>query len=155
MIETLLSFLGGSAFRMLWGEIAAAWARYQEHRHELAMLELQARIEAQRHTQQVEMIRLQTEAQVEVVRVQGEADVARGEADAFTAAVRGTTYSYGIGWVDAWNGAIRPGLATIAGLLIAAHFVRQGFQLDEHGWALVAAIIGVYIADRTLAKRGK
>lgn len=155
MIESLIAFLGGNAFRLLFGEISAAWTKYQDHRHELSMMRLQAEIEAQRHTQAVEMTRLQTEAQVEVVRVQGEADIARGEADAFVEAVRATSRSVGVAWVDAWNGAIRPGLATLAGVLIAAHFARSGFALDEAGWALVSAILGVYIADRNLAKRGK
>ena len=155
MIETLLSFLGGSAFRMVWGEIASAWTKHQEHKHELAMLQAQAQIEAQRHGQQVEMVRLQTEAQVSVVRVQGEADISRGETDAFVEAVRATSRAVGVAWVDAWNGAIRPGLATMAALLIAGHFARSGFALDEQGWALVSAIIGVYIADRSLSKRGK
>lgn len=155
MIESLIAFLGGNAFRMLFGEISSAWTKHQDHRHELAMMRLQADVEAQRHGQQVEMTRLQTEAQVSVVRVQGEADIARGETDAFVEAVRATSRSSGVAWVDAWNGAIRPGLATMAGLLIAAHFARSGFALDEPGWALVSAIIGVYIADRSLAKRGK
>jgi hypothetical protein len=155
MIESLIAFLGGNAFRMLFGEISSAWTKHQDHRHELAMMRLQADVEAQRHGQQVEMTRLQTEAQVSVVRVQGEADIARGETDAFVEAVRATSRSSGVAWVDAWNGAIRPGLATMAGLLIAAHFARSGFALDETGWALVSAIIGVYIADRSLAKRGK
>lgn len=155
MIESLLAFLGGGAFRLIWGEISAAWTKHQDHKHELAMMRLQSEVEAQRHSQQVEMVRLQTEAEVAVVRVQGEADIARGETDAFVEAVRATSRSVGVAWVDAWNGAIRPGLATMAAVLIAAHFARSGFVLDEQGWSLVAAIIGVYIADRNLMKRGK
>jgi len=155
MIESLIAFLGGNAFRLLFGEISSAWTKYQDHRHELSMMRLQAEIEAQRHGQQVEMTRLQTEAAVTVVRVQGEADIARGETDAFVEAVRATSRSTGVAWVDAWNGAIRPGLATLAAALIAGHFARTGFALDEPGWALVSAILGVYIADRNLAKRGK
>jgi hypothetical protein len=155
MIESLMAFLGGGAFRLLFGEISAAWTKYQDHKHELALLKVQAEIEAQRHGQQVEMVRLQAEARVQVVRVEGEADVARGEADAFAEAVRATSRSVGVAWVDAWNGAIRPALATMAAALIVGHFARAGFVLDEQGWPLVAAIIGVYIADRNLMKRGK
>jgi len=155
MIESLIAFLGGNAFRMLFGEISSAWTKYQDHKHELSMMRLQSEIEAQRHGQQVEMTRLQTEAAVTVVRVQGEADISRGETDAFVEAVRATSRSTGVAWVDAWNGAIRPGLATLAAALIAGHFARTGFALDEPGWALVSAILGVYIADRNLSKRGK
>ena len=35
------------------------------------------------------------------------------------------------------------------------HFYRAGWVLDEQGWALVGAVLGIYVADRTLFKRGK
>jgi hypothetical protein len=35
------------------------------------------------------------------------------------------------------------------------HVARAGWTLDEQGWALLGAILGIYVADRTLTKRGK
>ena len=155
VIATLLSFLGGNAFRLLWGEVSAAWTKYQDHKHEIHLLEIQARMEAARHSQQLESIRVQAELGVQTIRVQGEADISRAEADAFTAAVQATATPTGISWVDAWNGSIRPALATICGVLWVLHVVRSGGVLDEQGWALLGAILGIYVADRTLTKRGK
>lgn len=155
MLATLLSFLGGSAFRMLWGEISAAWTKYQDHKHELALLQVQAAMEAARHAQNLEAIRVQAELGVKTIAVQAEADIARTDADAFRAGVEMTGKSSGNSWVDAWNGAIRPALATMCMLLWAAHVARSGFVLDEQGWSLLGAALGIYVADRTLAKRNK
>ena len=46
MIETLMAFLGGNAFRLLFGEISSAWTKWQDHKHELAMLQAQASAQA-------------------------------------------------------------------------------------------------------------
>ncbi len=155
MIETLLAFLGGNAFRLLFGEISNAWTKWQDHRHELAMLQAQQLAEAARHAQNLEAIRVQAELGVQTIRVQGEADVARTESDAWLEGVKATTARTGVAWVDAWNGAIRPALATMCMLLIAGDWVQAGWDLDNYSWTLISAVIGIYIADRSLLARGK
>lgn len=35
MIEAILSFLGGSTLRMVWGEVSAYLTRKQDHQHEV------------------------------------------------------------------------------------------------------------------------
>ena len=155
MIETLLAFLGGNAFRLLFGEISNAWTKWQDHRHELSMLEVTARMDAARHAQNLEAIRVQAELGVQTIRVQGEADVSRVEGDAWLEAVKATGRATGIAWVDAWNGAIRPALATMCMLLIVGDWVESGWDLDNYSWALISAVIGIYIADRSLLARGK
>lgn len=155
MIETLLSFLGGATFRAIWGEIAAAWTKYQDHRHELAMLEITARLDAQRHAQNLEMVRVQAEMGVKTIEVQGESDIGRTEAEAFARAVDAVGRPIGVRWVDAWNGSIRPLLASICIVLWVLHSYRSGWVLDPHGWALLGAALGIYIADRTLSKLGR
>lgn len=155
ILTTLVSFFGGNAFRMLWGEISAKWTAYQDHKHEIEMMKLQAQFAGEQHLRQMESIRLQHELQVQVVRVQGEADVARSEASAWEKAVEGTTKPSGIWIIDLWNGAIRPLGATFFLVLIAMHFHEKNWVLDESGWALAGAFLGIYVADRTLFKRGK
>jgi hypothetical protein len=155
MVETMVSFLGGAAFRALWSEVAGAWRSYQDHRHEIAMLEITARMDAQRHAQNLEMVRVQAEMGVRTIEVQGEADVSRGEADAFVEAVRATSRRTGTWVTDAWNAAIRPALATVCMLLWIAHVARSDWLLDDRGWMLLGAALGVYVADRTLAKMGR
>lgn len=155
MIETLIAFLGGSAFRAIWGAIASAWTKYQDHKHELAMLEITGRLDAQRHAQNLEMVRLQAEMGVKTIEVQGEADIGRIEADAFMRAVEATSKSTGYWLTDAWNAAIRPALATVCILLWVADVARNEWILDNRDWMLLGAVLGVYVADRTLAKMSK
>lgn len=155
MLTTLLSFLGGSAFRMLWGEISSWLNRRQDHAFELERLRLQAQIDSEQHARNLEAIRVQHELGVQVIRVQGEADVGRAEADAWRAAVESIGRPSGIWLVDTWNGVIRPLLATICIVLVVLHFHDAGWRLDDRGWALVGAVLGLYVAERSLFRRGK
>lgn len=155
MLETLIAFLGGNAFRLIWGEISSKWTAYQDHKHELAMLAAQSAAEAARHAQNLEAIRVQAELGVQTIRVQGEQDIARTEADAWLEAVKATGRTTGVAWVDAWNGAIRPALASVCMLMIVGDWAQSGFDIDNYSWTLVSAVIGVYVADRSLLARGK
>lgn len=155
MISTLLSFFGGSVFRMLWGEISSFISKRQDHKFEIERLRLQGELDAAQHARNLEAIKIQADLNVQTIRVQGEADVGRAEGQAFLSAVEATGRTTGIWLVDLWNGVIRPGLATMCAALVALHFYRAGWVLDEQGWALVGAVLGIYVADRTLFKRGK
>jgi len=155
ILGTILSFFGGSAFRMLWGEISSWLTKRQDHAHELELLRAQAQIAADQHARNLEAIRVQAELGVQTIRVQAEGDVSKLDAAAFNTAVELTGKSTGIWLVDLWNGVIRPALATMCAALVALHFYRANWVLDENGWALVGAVLGIYVADRTLFKRGK
>lgn len=155
MIATLLSFFGGTAFRMLWGEVSAFLNKRQDHAHEIERLRLQADIDAAQHARNLEAIRVQAELGVKTIEVAARGEVDKTEASAWLEAVRATGARSGIWLVDLWNGIIRPGLATICAALVVLHFYRAGWVLDDQGWALVGAVLGLYVADRTLFKRGK
>lgn len=155
IFSTLVSFLGGSAFRMLWGEISSWLSARQAHSQELDMIRMQGELQAQQHARNLEAIRVQSELGVQTIRVQGDADVSRADADAFTKAVDATMKSTGIWIVDLWNGIIRPAGATLFLALVTLHFYRRGWVLDEQGWTLAGAFLGIYVADRALFKRGK
>lgn len=154
MIEALVTFLGGSAFRMVWGEVSAFITRRQEHAQELAAMRLQAELEAQRFARDMERIKLQSDLGVREVQVAGDVALSKVEADAWLDVVRSTGKPIGIAWVDAWNAAIRPGLATLAAIVVVYGVASTG-TVDTWTQGLVAAILGVYVADRSLAKRGK
>jgi hypothetical protein len=81
--------------------------------------------------------------------------VDKTEALAWMDAVRSVGSKSGIWLVDLWNGVIRPGLATMCAALVVLHYYRAGWVLDEQGWSLVGAVLGIYVADRALFKRGK
>lgn len=155
MFSALFSFLGGTVFRMLWGEVSSWLTTRQEHRHELERLRLQAEMDAALHARNLEAIRVQAELGVKTIQVQGEADVARLDAEAFARGVELTGKSTGVQWVDAWNGIIRPLAASICLGLVVLHFHSKGWVLDDRGWELTGAVLGLFIADRMLFRRGK
>jgi len=155
MFGALFSFLGGSAFRMIWGEVSSYFQKKQDHEHEQEMLKLQAELDDRRHARDLERIRLQSDLNVREVQVAGDIAVQQTEVNAWLQAVRDVGRSTGIKFIDIWNGSVRPLLATLAILVVVGEVVTMGFVLSEFHKELVAAILGVYVADRSLAKRGK
>ncbi len=151
----LVSFLGGSVFRLIFGEISSAWTAHQEHKQELARMECQMKIDAQAHADNLESLRLQSELGVKEIRVQGEIDLQKLDSEMFRDAVNLTGKLTGITFVDIWNGIIRPALATLCLWLLVSYFYKHGWELDKNGWELVGSVLGVYVADRQLMKRGK
>ncbi len=155
MITTLLSFLGGSVFRMLWGEISSWLTKRQDHKQEIERIKLQAELDAAAHTRNLEVIKAQSEAGVKIIEQQAAAAMQCAEADAWLEAVKGTTQTIGVRWIDAWNGVIRPFVATWAVAMITIHYAQANWVLDDNGWGLCGAALGIYLADRALFKRGK
>lgn len=151
----LLSFLGGGLFRMVWGEISSAWTAHQDHKHEMERMRFQSEQDDRQHTRQMEMVKLQHTQGVEVVRVQGEIDLTKIDALTFQTGVELTGKTTGFKWVDGWNAAIRAALATEMMVLISLHYYRHNWVLDAGGWELAGAALGVFVADRTLFRRGK
>lgn len=154
MLSAVLSFLGGSAFRMIWGEVAAWLNKKQDHAHELERMRAQAEFEAAAHARQMESIKLQAELGVKVIRAQAEAKISEIETEAWLEAVKATGRKVGVAWVDAWNALIRPGVATWAVAMLSLEAFAV-IILTEGAASVCFAALGLYLADRTLAKRGK
>lgn len=154
MLTGLISFLGGSVFRMLWGEISHWFTERQNHQMEMERMRLQGELDTAQHSRNMESIRLQTELQVKTIQVQGEADVSRIEAEGWLEAVKSTGRAIGVAWVDAWNAAIRPGTATWAIAMISCSEFKI-IVLSEFAASVCSAALGIYLADRNLSKRGK
>lgn len=155
MFSALFSFLGGAAFRMIWGEIAAWLNKRQEHQQEVELMRLQADLDQRRHEREQERVRLQAELGIKEIQTAGDVAVEKAEADAFTEAVKALRKPTGIKWVDAWNASITPAAATIALLLWCLSLYKLGFVPGEWDKELIAGVLGLYIADRRLQKRGK
>lgn len=154
MITTLISFFGGSVFRMLWGEISTYVTAKQDHRFEIDRMTLQGTLDAAQHARNQAAIQLQADLGVKTIHVQAEADLGRLDAAAFGIGVELTGKPSGNWFIDAWNGAIRPGLATTSiALVVASEFAL--INMSENAWALAGSALGIYVADRTLFKRGK
>lgn len=155
MFSALISFLGGNAFRMLFGEVTAFLSKTQDHKLEMERLRLQAEIDAAQHARNLEAIRVQNDLGVKVIEVQRDADLDRIDASAWAQAVADVGKQTGIKFLDYWNGAVRPLLATLAILVVVAQIASNGFVLSDWDRELVGAILGIYVADRSLSRRGK
>lgn len=151
-MSAILSFLGGAAFRMIWGQLASIWTKAQDHKHELAMLQLQAELDDKRHARDCERLRLQSELGVKEVVVQADADMARIEASAWMQAATRATERTGVLLVDLWNGVIRPAAASIALYLWVVALNTQGWKMSDWDRELVGVIIGFYFASRVLSR---
>lgn len=154
MISALISFLGGSVFRMLWGEISSFLTKRQDHAQEMDRLRLQGDMDANQHARNLESIRVQAELGVKTIQVQAEANISELESTAWLEAVKSTTKTIGIAWVDAWNATIRPGVATWAIVMMTLGELRL-MTLSENTLSIASVALGIYLADRNLMKRGK
>lgn len=155
MIEALFSFLGGSVFRMIWGEVSAWYNKRQDHAFELERLRLQTEIDDRAHQRNQEALRLQSELGIKMIEAKMEADVATAEADAFVKAMENAFKPTGWAFVDIWNGIIRPTAATIALALWVMKLHSQNWMMQEWDITLAGTVLGFFFADRSLGKRGK
>jgi hypothetical protein len=155
MFSALFSFLGGAAFRMVWGEISAWLNKRQDHKYEIERLKVEGEMDAARHQRQQETIRLQSKLGIKEIQIAGDVAVTKVETDAWFERVKAIGKPIGIKWVDAWNASITPAAATIALGLWILKLYQLGFNPQDWDHELIAAVLGLYIADRRLQKRGK
>lgn len=154
-MSALFTFLGGSVFRMLWGEISSFINKKQDNTHELEMMRLQSDLDDAAHKRTLEQLNLQAALGVRTIEVQKDADVAKAEAEAFGAAMSNAFKPTGFALVDVWNGIIRPSAATIVLILWAAKLAGQNFVMDGWDKEISGVVLGFFFADRTLGKRWK
>lgn len=155
MFSALFSFLGGSVFRMLFGEISSFITKRQEHAQQVEMMRLQVELDDKAHQRQLENLRLQQELGVKTIEVQRDADMDRADAAAFSAAVAESMKPTGITFIDAWNGGVRPAFATLCLAIWALKLWKQGFVADDFDVGFLGTIVGFYFANRHMSKAGK
>jgi hypothetical protein len=155
MITALISFLGGNVFRMIFGEAISFFNKKQEHNQEIERMRVQAELDAAQHVRNQDAIRLQAELGVKTIQVQADAAVAGIEAAGWLEAVKATALKTGIAWVDAWNAIIRPSVATWSVIMLTLAEIGAIAQLSENVMAISGCALGIYLADRSLFKRGK
>ena len=155
MITGLLSFLGGNVFRMIFGEIIAFLNKKQDHAQEIERMRLQADLDAAQHRRAMEAVTIQAQLGVKTIQVQAEAAIGQIEAEGWLAAVNATAKVIGIAWIDGWNAVIRPGVATWAIIMMTLGELGVIVHLSENTIAVCGVALGIYLADRSLFKRGK
>lgn len=154
MISALISFFGGSVFRMIWGELSAFITAKQEHAQEIDRMRLQGELDAAQHARNQDAIKTQSALGVRVIEVQRDADIDRIEAGAWAGLVDSTTKITGYRIVDIWNSTIRPGVATWAIVMLTLSEFHV-ITMSEFAASVACAALGIYLADRNLSKRGK
>lgn len=155
MFSALLSFLGGNAFRLVFGEVVAFLNKRQDHQLEVERMKLLGDLDAAQHARNLEAIKVQSGLGVTTIQVQRDADLDRIDASGWAQAVADVGRQTGLKLIDYWNGSVRPLLATLAIFVVVAEIARNGFVLSDWDKELVGAILGIYVADRSLARRGK
>jgi len=142
MITLLSALLGffGSAFP----DFLKLFKDHQDRKHELKILEMQLKQQAQGHTERLAEINVQ-------------ADISESQA-------LYKTYATGIDWVDALNGTVRPVLAYAFFALYAVTKLLQfslmdaslpqalGLLWQEEDQAIFAGIISFYYGQRAMGK---
>jgi hypothetical protein len=146
--------LGGNVFRLLFGEVVSYLNKRQDHSFEVERLKLQGDLDAAQHVRNLEAIKQQAELGVKVIEAQAVAAVGQIEAEGWLEAVKATGRAIGVAWVDAWNACIRPGVATWAVLMLTVDAFKL-VTLTEFTTSVCSAALGIYLADRSLFKRGK
>ncbi len=155
-MSAILSFLGGSAFRLIWSQFAEWLNKRQEHSQEIERMQLQAELDDNRHKNDCERVRLQSELGVKEMVVAGDVEVGKLEAAAFLEAMKSAIPPpTGIGWVDAWNNIIRPTGASLGYLLVFLELLSLNFVMGEWHRELVGTMLGFFFASRELAKGRK
>lgn len=154
MISALISFLGGSAFRMVWGEVSSYFTAKQNHAQEIDRMKTQGSLDAAAYERNLAGIKLQAEMGVKTIQVQAGAKISEVEADGWLEAVKATGRTIGVAWIDAWNGGIRPAVATWSVLMMSFSEFHL-IAITENTLAVCNAALGIYLADRSLSKRGK
>jgi len=153
MFGALFSFLGGSVFRMIWGEVSAYVTKKQDHANGLSLLKLQDEVNGNQFERELEKAKVFAELGIKEIEAKTESALLTKDADAFTEAMKTINSKIDVPWVDAWNGIIRPLAATTAILLWWFCLYTQGFVLGEWDKELVGVILGFYFAHRVFINK--
>lgn len=149
----LFSFLGGSVFRMIWGEASSFVTKLQDQKNEVESMRVQDELEANRHKRDLERLQVVSNLGIKEIEVRSDAEIEAKDAEAFIEAMKTVNTKTGIEWVDAWNGCIRPAAASTALLIWWFCLYQNGFQLTEWDKELVGVILGFYFASRVFSRR--
>lgn len=151
----IISFLGGGAFRAVWGEVSTWLNNKQAHSQEMERMKLQNDLQIAASAQQLAMVQATSAAGIQTIQAQSQAAMSVADADAFTAGLKAAATPTGVKWVDAWNGMVRPAFATVVLILWLGIVVEQDFKPSVWDLELMGSVAGFFFADRSLRRAGK
>ena len=153
MLSALISFLGGSVFRMIWGEVSSYVTKKQDHENGISLIKAQDEVNGNQFTRDLEKAKVMSALGITEIQAKTDSALLTKDADAFAEAMKTINAKVDIAWVDAWNGIIRPLAATTAILLWWFCLYTQGFVLGEWDKELVGVILGFYFAHRVFVNK--
>lgn len=148
----IISFLGGGAFRAVWGEVSTWLNNKQTHTQEMERMKLQSDLDTARATQALATMTAQSAAGIQLVQAQSSAAMSVADADAFTAGLKAAAAPIGVKWVDAWNGTVRPAFATVVLMLWISMVVKNHYVATVWDLELMGSVAGFFFADRSLRR---
>lgn len=165
-MTAILSFLGSAVFRWVLEKLFSLAERGQDHKQEMERMREQAKIDAEQHVRNLEVLEVQSRLKLDLIREEVRGAVEQADAQAFIESIRTAGKPTGIGWLDGWNGAIRPFVSTVCVLVwlwLLAKFVPPyvaslgtvekmalAVVLVEFTINLVASVIGWHFGTRSL-----
>jgi hypothetical protein len=155
MIEMLLSFVGGGAFRAIFEGVLGYVNKAQDHKHEMDRLERQWQIEQKKAEIAAEVAKIEADGKLAQLSAEyaGKAEIA--DIDLLTRTLEATSKPAGIPWVDAMNGTVRPVTTYTLLLCYMWYRVTTGAAYDPTvDGALLGSVLGFWFADRSLRKMG-
>lgn len=154
MITAIITFLGGVAGRMMLEHLFSFITKWQDNKNELARLQLQGQLDDSAHKRNMESIQTQAALGIKVIEAQTAGHLAELDAEAFSKAVEAAGKPTGITWVDAWNGIIRPLLASMCIALWTLSLIQRHMVLDDWDRSLMSLALGVFVGGRIQLKGG-
>lgn len=145
----LPGFLGSATLRWLLGEALTFFKARQERKQELETMRLQFEQEKERRVWVKEEIAAASERETALVRVKADAAHDAAANKAILTSIEQLEVKSGVGWVDGWNHAIRPGLATAGVLMLVLEFLAPNLvTMADATRSVVESALGLYVGGR-------
>lgn len=150
MLGGLFSFLGGAAFRWLFGELITVYKDRAERKHELQMVRHQDWMAEQATKRKIAEYKAAADAGVQIIEAKADADAQRMADEAFNLAIKGVNdASMRSDWIGKFNAFIRPELAQISiMLLVGQALFPNHVTLTPLMVELIAGVLGVFVGER-------
>lgn len=150
-----LSFIGGTAFRWLFGELIGYLKARQETQAELERMRLEHEQAKDRAEWQRQAVAEAAAAGIKLVEAKAEAQSMQAADDAFLSAIGGVNEaSKRTDWIGAFNALIRPELAQVSIILLAAHaFWPQHVMITGIVGEVICGALGLFVGER-IKQRG-
>jgi stage V sporulation protein SpoVS len=147
MIAELIAFAGSATVRWILGEGIDFMKKRSERKQELEALEMNHKHDRERRQWNLDELKAAHVNQIELVREQGAGRLDEIGAMMQKAAVESLFTKSGVLWVDGWNGAIRPFLATCAIILICLEPFMD-IKIDEATKTFLFSALGLFVGGR-------